>query len=379
MMRAEGSIENEILPEYIFDAADECEAPGSLAITSNDVTNVLNAYQHYMIVQHKQPAGDKTLRVHHAKQLKQRFPKLPTYGTTPGPLRKWYKILTERKRNASRKRGLEVRARLPCCRWHTCVTPCVMPCVTQCRQFHGITFTPAEIENIPVELITAGFKPRVAERAKDLDMERKPLCLKPPSFQLKEPLPPSLSEPPLEVQDDSNESQVEANGDVASISQRERDAKDKAAKTAAALQALDSEEIADALIELSEEGSVDDPASRSSVVVVACLCSFLTDPSLCTGENVPNGPVVSDDDGALRGKPLTAKERRKETVQQRKEDAKDGSKKKKVYVVPQRKGEKRIAPPSVFDDLPKNAFEDPPKKAAKVCPPPSSPSPLPPP
>ena len=58
MMRAEGSIENEILPEYVFDAADECEAPGSLAITSNDLTNVLNAYQHYMIVQ---PADDKII------------------------------------------------------------------------------------------------------------------------------------------------------------------------------------------------------------------------------------------------------------------------------------------------------------------------------
>ena len=156
-----------------------------------------------MIVQHKLPAGDKTLRVHHAKQLKQRFPKLPDHGSTPGNLRKWYNILTERKRNASRKRGLEVRARLPCCRWHTCVTPCVMPCVTQSRQFHGITFTPAEIENIPVELITAGFKPRVAERAKDLNMERKPLYLKPPPFQLKA-LPPS--ELPLAVQGDSNQS-----------------------------------------------------------------------------------------------------------------------------------------------------------------------------
>ena len=32
MMRAEGSMDNEILPEYIFDAADECEDHGSLAI-----------------------------------------------------------------------------------------------------------------------------------------------------------------------------------------------------------------------------------------------------------------------------------------------------------------------------------------------------------
>ena len=40
----------------------------------------------------------------------------------------------------------------------------------------------------------------------------------------------------------------------------------------------------------------------------------------------PYGPVVSDDVGAQRGKPLTAKERRNVTVQQRKEDAKHGKK-----------------------------------------------------
>ena len=77
----------------------------------------------------------------------------------------------------------------------------------------------------------------------------------------------------------------------------------------------------------------------------------------------PHEPVVENDVGAQRRKPLTAKERRNATVQQRKADAKDGSKKKKVYVVPQRRGEKRIAPPNpMFDDLPKNAFDDPPKK-----------------
>jgi hypothetical protein len=42
--------------------------------------------------------------------------------------------------------------------------------------------------------------------------------------------------------------------------------------------------------------------------------------------------------------------------------AKGGNKKKKVDLALKSHGEKRIAPPSIFDDLPKDAFDDSPKK-----------------
>ena len=42
--------------------------------------------------------------------------------------------------------------------------------------------------------------------------------------------------------------------------------------------------------------------------------------------------------------------------------AKGGNKKKKVNLALKSQGEKRIAPPSIFDDLPADAFDDSPKK-----------------
>lgn len=108
LLEADGNMESELLPEYIFDAVTECEDPVVQEISENDVTAVLNAYTHYMITEHRQPSGDKPLRARHAKLLKKRLPHLPAYGKTPGHLRKWYKILTDKKRNMSRKNALEV-------------------------------------------------------------------------------------------------------------------------------------------------------------------------------------------------------------------------------------------------------------------------------
>ena len=77
-------------------------------VTSNDITCILNEYTHYMLTEHNQPAGDKDLRLHHAKQLKNRYPKLCKNGSVAGHLRKWFDILSERKRNLGRKKAMEV-------------------------------------------------------------------------------------------------------------------------------------------------------------------------------------------------------------------------------------------------------------------------------
>lgn len=108
LMLENGTLANEILPEYIFDAITECEDVANQQISTKDLTAVLNKYQHYMIVQHKQPYGDKVLRAHHAKQLKARIPHLPDHGKTAGATRKFEHILAERKRNFSRTKSLKV-------------------------------------------------------------------------------------------------------------------------------------------------------------------------------------------------------------------------------------------------------------------------------
>ena len=63
-----------------------------------------------MIMTHNQPAGDHRLRLHHAKQLRNRMPHLSQYGTKQGCMRSWVKLLEERKRNLSRTATLGVRA-----------------------------------------------------------------------------------------------------------------------------------------------------------------------------------------------------------------------------------------------------------------------------
>ena len=115
-MMTDGTLGDEILPEYVFNAFIECEDPLHQELTTPDVTATLDAYTHYMIVAHGQPAGDKPMRVHHAKQLKARLRHLPDHQK-PGAMRKWLDMLTERKRNLGRKGsgGLKVRA---------CHTPC---------------------------------------------------------------------------------------------------------------------------------------------------------------------------------------------------------------------------------------------------------------
>ena len=121
MMRDNGTLAEEILPEYIYEAVAECEDVTCQPITPNDLTAVLNAYQHYMIVTHKQPHGDKVLRQHHAKQLKARLPHLPDHGKTAGATRRFDQILNERKRNFSRKKSLQV-------------SPCPFEPTLSCRQ-----------------------------------------------------------------------------------------------------------------------------------------------------------------------------------------------------------------------------------------------------
>jgi hypothetical protein len=108
LMLEAGTLANEILPEYIFEAITECEDVTAQQISAKDLTAVLDKYQHYMITHHKQPHGDKVLRSHHAKQLKARIPHLPDHGKIAGAVRKFDKILHERKRNFSRTKSLKV-------------------------------------------------------------------------------------------------------------------------------------------------------------------------------------------------------------------------------------------------------------------------------
>ena len=104
-MEAEGTLEADILPEYVFNAYTECEDPLNQELSAEDVTATLNAYTHFMITVHKQPAADKPMRKWHSKQLKTRLRHLPDHGRTPGPIRRWFNLLTERKRNVARKGG----------------------------------------------------------------------------------------------------------------------------------------------------------------------------------------------------------------------------------------------------------------------------------
>lgn len=102
-MEADGTLVDDLIPEYVFNAYFECEDPLHQELSSKDVTAVLNAYTHFMITHHGQPAGDKAMRLWHGKQLKRRLKHLPTHGNTPGPMRKWHELLSERKRNIGRK------------------------------------------------------------------------------------------------------------------------------------------------------------------------------------------------------------------------------------------------------------------------------------
>ena len=96
-MEVDGTMNDEILPEYVLCAYSECEDPATQELSRNDVKAVLDEYTHFMIVTHGQQGGDKALRKHHAKQLRARLPKLPDHGKTKGKERSWYKLLTQRK------------------------------------------------------------------------------------------------------------------------------------------------------------------------------------------------------------------------------------------------------------------------------------------
>ena len=103
-MRAANTLSTEKLPDFIFNAVYECEDPKHQAITSNDVTAVLAAYEKYMVVKHGVIGGDAALRLHHGHLLKARLPHLCDNGKgAPGATRSWHKMLKERKRNSQRK------------------------------------------------------------------------------------------------------------------------------------------------------------------------------------------------------------------------------------------------------------------------------------
>lgn len=110
-MEGDGTLNDEYLPAYVLNAHSECEDPQEQELTALDVTAVLNAYTHYMLIKFNQPAGDKRLRVHHAQELRIHYPKLPAHGKTPGAARRWVNLLQERKRNFSRTSGLKARTR----------------------------------------------------------------------------------------------------------------------------------------------------------------------------------------------------------------------------------------------------------------------------
>lgn len=112
--------------------------------------------------------------------------------------------------------------------------------------FHGLTFTPEEAENIAPIFQNVGAEPRIAERPAQLNMERRPLLLKAPQGLDRmtavwypgaelgegnkgEAAPPPPPPPPP----------------MPAIDQADRDAADKARKTAGALAAMDNEGAAE--------------------------------------------------------------------------------------------------------------------------------------
>ena len=188
-MEMDGTLADDVIPEYVFDAVFECEDPNNQELSAKDVTAVLNAYTHWMITTHKQPAGDKIMRVWHGKQLKRRLKHLPTHGNTPGPMRKWCKLLSERKRNLGRKNSNVCGRILTRTCPHTITQQqlrptaaapgCKLTCIARVVQIlESITFTSKEVdENMGVAAIKArvpDFKPVIDDRKKR-DLTRLPL------------------------------------------------------------------------------------------------------------------------------------------------------------------------------------------------------------
>jgi hypothetical protein len=182
LMTVDGSLHSDILPEYVLDAHEECEDPNHQELTASDIKNVLNAYTHYMITHHRQPAGDKVMMVWHAKQLKKRYPHLCNHGLTSGVSRKWLGLLKERKRNVSRlatKSGVgEPPNHSRSSAQHTCCFVCKMhrqtmvalapstrvaSYVMQAKLYQGLTFTQSEVDNNPgvKAMMGKGFVPNV--------------------------------------------------------------------------------------------------------------------------------------------------------------------------------------------------------------------------
>ena len=110
-MSAAGTLKDERLPDFIFDAAFECEDPRNQALTSNDITAVLNKYDVFVVVKHGTLGVDAPLRRRHAAILKERSGCL-TSPSTARP-RQWRAAGTRCCRSASATFGAPIRRCAP--------------------------------------------------------------------------------------------------------------------------------------------------------------------------------------------------------------------------------------------------------------------------
>ena len=253
MMEAEGTLQDDIIPEYVFDAVFECDDVEVQQLTAKDVTAVLNAYTHFMITHHKQPAGDKKMRAWHGKQLKRRLKHLPDHGKgKPGPMRKWSDLLEERKRNNGRKakvRGttLTLTSAAPTialsCRSRDLLHAERSVRPTGSQTLPGVTFTSTEVEeNAGVAvMIDCGLVPVIDDKIKR-NTQRLELLPPPPAPALTDITNGAKNTPPTPA--------------ATALTQEERDRKMKAEAAARALAALDGEDVND---EMPVSGGADPP------------------------------------------------------------------------------------------------------------------------
>ena len=112
----------------------------------------------------------------------------------------------------------------------------------QDKAFHGLTFTQEEAENVSTLFEAAGFKPRIAERTGQLNLERRPLLLKAPPQGL-DRMTKVCYPKPEGGKDESLPLQLppQPPPQPPPVDQAARDAAEKARKTSAALAAIDAE------------------------------------------------------------------------------------------------------------------------------------------
>ena len=245
-------------------------------------TQIMDEYTHYNIITHGQPAGDATIRAHHAGQLKNRFKKLCKHGNTPGHARKWLAILDERKRNLSRTDpGLREKA------------------------YAGITFSQEEVDRNPnvQAMIAQGFKPKILKRVRD--MTKKPLLWKPEAEE-------TGGDPDADREKENNLAAIHllknrvlatalSQCSSSSMSQEDRDNRRKALGMITALGALDQNSHAE------DEGAEDEGNQKDNI------------PPEDSGSE---GSGSKDGGSAKAGKPPTAKQRRAVLTEEAKAAAK---------------------------------------------------------